>query len=267
MIIEFFGPAGVGKTTLARALTLRLREHGLKVEPMMSCREGEKLQPLEDHHGNNVRRGRTLAAALHLAQRTGETLLTAPRLWTNAHEVNIALKLLRLIPPTNITWSIRLYRYILHLSRSWHRASLASHIVLFDQGFVQAVYSLVLLGRVADDGLVALALDSVPKSDLLIRLDAPQEMLEARLCDRLRLQNRIERLLEPDLKALLESTHIIDHLHDLLRKRDRPVTRVNSLDQPSLCEAVEWIEREVTARYSAEQDAATLSRQAQGACL
>jgi hypothetical protein len=208
-----------------------------------------------------------MAAVLHMAQRVGETLVTAPRLATNSPEMSTAVKLIRLIPPRNITWSIRLYRYIFYLSRSWHRASLASHIVLFDQGFVQAVYSLVLLGRAAEDKLVAIALDSVPKSDLLIRLDAPLEMLEARLCDRLRLQNRIERLLEPDLKALLESVHIIDHLHDLLRKRDRPVTRVNSLDQPSLCEAVEWIEREVTATYSTEQDAVTVNRLGQEACF
>jgi thymidylate kinase len=150
-----------------------------------------------------------------------------------------------MLPPKNLIWSIRLSQYILRLSHAWQRASQANHIVLFDQAFVQVVCSLALLGRAPDEALIAQALDCAPKSDLLIRLDAPYETLETRLRERGRRQSTIERLFELDLNTNLESMRIVDQLDDLLRKRGRSVIRAASLDHGSLRESVERIGKQI----------------------
>jgi hypothetical protein len=113
---------------------------------------------------------------------------------------------------------------------------------------VQAVCSLALLAGVANDTSIANALDYAPKSDLLIRLDAPLELLRTRLDDRRRLQGKIEQLLEPGLKKSLASIQMIDRLHNLLLRRGRTVLHASSLDQESLGESVNLIEEEVARR-------------------
>jgi thymidylate kinase len=139
------------------------------------------------------------------------------------------------------------------LSRAWFQASNTGHIVLFDQAFVQAVCSLVLLSGVVDELLISNALDAIPKSDLLIRLDAPTEILKVRLRDRQRLESRFERLLELDSATSLKSLAIVDSLDELLRKGDRQIMNASSLDQHSLDEAVERIEKQITAQFDMEQ--------------
>jgi hypothetical protein len=173
--------------------------------------------------------------------------------FTVSHDVGTALNLIKILPPSSTIWSLRLAQYLSRLSRAWFQASNTGHTVLFDQAFVQAVCSLVLLCGVADELLISHALDAIPQSDLLIRLDAPTEILEARLRDRQRLESWIDRLLEFDLATNLRSLAVVDCLHELLRKRGRQVTNAASLDQHSLNEAVEQVERQITAQFSMEQ--------------
>jgi hypothetical protein len=165
----------------------------------------------------------------------------------------MALNLIKILPPSNILWSLRLAQYLSRLSRAWLQASNTGHIVLFDQGFVQAVCSLVLLGEVTDELLISQALDATPKSDLLVRLVAPSEILEARLRDRQHLESKIERLLELDLATNLRSLEIVDGLYELLRKEDRQIVNAASLDRHSLDESVERVERHTTEQFSIEQ--------------
>jgi hypothetical protein len=66
-------------------------------------------------------------------------------------------------------------------------------------------------------------------------------------------ESRIDRLLEFDLATNLRSLAVVDCLHELLRKRGRQVTNAASLDQHSLNEAVEQVERQITAQFSMEQ--------------
>jgi len=139
----------------------------------------------------------------------GEMLTIARHPFANSRDVKTAVHLVRLLPPANIFASIKNGQYISRLSHSWHEKSRAAHVVLFDQGFVQAVCSLALLAGVANDTPIANALDYAPISDLLIHLKAPSELLRTRLHDRRRLQSTIEHLFEPDLKTSLASISMI----------------------------------------------------------
>ena len=248
MIIELFGPPGAGKTTFARSLTARLRERGHLAELWLSYRPTEGL-PVLDSSGASAGRypaGRYQNVVMHRLRRPlSEMLMIARHPFANSRDVRTAVHLVKLLPPTNIFASIKKGQYISRLSHAWHEKSGAEHIVLFDQGFVQAVCSLALLAGVTNDASIADALDYAPISDLLIRLEAPLEVLKIRLNDRRRLQSTIEQLFEADLKTSLASIYMIDRVHALLLQRGRYVLTASSVDHHSLGESLDAIEKEV----------------------
>ncbi len=252
MIIELFGSPGAGKTTFARALAARLRERGHAVDLILSHRPAER-SPRESHSASDIPTQQISSMIRRLIRPFAEMLTMARHPFTISQDVGTALNLIKILPPSSTIWSLRLAQYMSRLSRAWFQASKTGHIVLFDQAFVQAVCSLALLCGVADELLISDALDAIPKSDLLIRLDAPAEILEVRLRDRQRRESRLERLLELDLTTSLWSLVIVDCLHELLRKRGRQVTNAASLDQHSLHEAVEQVEKQITRQFAMEQ--------------
>jgi hypothetical protein len=166
-------------------------------------------------------------------------------------DVSAALELVMALRPKSWVWSIRQGQYILRLSRARRVASRTNAIVVFDQGFIQAVSSLALLGRAPNETQVARALDLAPKPDLLIRLDAPYELLEARLHERENRQSVIERLFELDLGRSLESGSIIDHVCAMLRMRGQSVVDAFSIDRQSLHDSVEQIVRRIDQKSHA----------------
>jgi thymidylate kinase len=258
MIIELFGPPGVGKTTFARMLAVRLSEAGRPTQLVVSHRPAEESAAL-DSDARCPTRGRTAATIRRVGRPLVEMLVLARRPADMSSDVSTALNLVKIMPPISITWSIRLSQYLSRLSRSWQLASKSDKIVLFDQAFVQAVTSLMLLHGTQDEVLTSEALDCVPKADLLIRLDAPREVVETRLRERLRSQSMIERLFELDLKSNLELIRITDRLHELLERRGERVLRVNSLDPVSLKEAAEQIEAYLAQKPCVEDGAVVTS--------
>ena len=230
MIVELFGPPGVGKTTFAAALTQAMREHGCPIEPIVSYR------PAEQHAGRGGRQG--VAAVRRVIRPLMEVLAFARRSEANAHAVGTPAGLIGLLPPRDLMWSVRLHQYLMRLFRSWDAAVASGQAVLFDQAFVQAVASLVLLCRAPDWVLVERALDAVPKADVLILLTAPRDVLAARLIERHQRQGRMERLLELDLPTNLRTIDIIERLHGRLRERGRTVLRVDSTGRDSLRDGV-----------------------------
>jgi thymidylate kinase len=211
MIIELFGPPGSGKTTFANALATRLRESGHIVDLTLSYRPAERPS-----RSPSFRSGAPENWASPVAQRLCRPLLEMLAISRHplllSQSVGATTRLVRLLPPRSMTVAIRLSQYILRLLHTWSQASTARHIVIFDQAFVQVVCSLVLFARTADDDLMAHALECSPRPDLLIRLDAPPEMLATRLKDRIQGQSPLERLLELDLRMDLDSIRIIDQL-------------------------------------------------------
>ncbi len=241
MIIELFGHQGAGKTTFAHALSASLRDRGHVVRLFLSYRPAEPPPSVHPCPGDAIR-PQAAAVARRLIRPAVEMLALARHPVANSHDIREAAALIRILPPKSMFWSLRMGQYIVRLSHAWRQASQADHIVLFDQAYVQAVYSLALVGRAADETVLARALNVTPR-----------DVLKARLYERHRLQGAIERLFELALKRNLESIQIIDRLHDMLRRSGQPVTCASSLDQRSLRESVEKIEQQLLVKFPTQR--------------
>lgn len=247
MIIELFGPPGAGKTTFAQALTSHLRECGYVAGPIISYRPAERVLSGRACEGDAA--GHHAKAILQRVSRpAGEALAMARHPLVLLNCVMAASEVVNILPPRNVTWKIRLVQYLSRLFWSWQCAAQTDQIVLFDQAFVQAVCSLVLLGSGGDKMSIGRALDAVPKGDLMVRLSAPNEILEERLRLRQSRQGAMERLFELDLKTNLDSVVIIDDLYDRLRRRGHSVTCISTYDMGSLAQSVEEVANLVIAR-------------------
>jgi O-antigen/teichoic acid export membrane protein len=235
MIIEAFGPPGAGKTTFSRALAQRLRDRGHRVDLALEIPRPQS---------NLLNCGGFIPALLRVTHAIFVTISIFCRPVANARGLRLAHDLLRLMPPNNPVWRIRLSQYILRLSCVWGGAHKPDHIVLLDQGFVQAVISLALFSR-ADKKTIARAVSMRTRSDLLIRFDAPKELLEQRLHERVRQATFAERWFEPDVHTFLEAKPITDYVGSLLATEHQRVICINSLDPNLMLRALDLVEEEI----------------------
>jgi RecA/RadA recombinase len=221
MIIEIFGPPAAGKTAFARELATRLQASGQRVELILSYRPAEMIAP-----GGARPAGAVPLAALQRVTRPAIEFLACAARQHEAGETSVASQLLALLPPVSGMWSFRLWQYLQRLHNSWRRAEHADAIVIIDQGFVQAVCSLLLLSAAPPAGALEKALAVIPKPGQWVHVDAPRPMLRARLEARRLGQSWLERRLELDTETSLRSIEILDNLASILRRGDVPIARL-----------------------------------------
>lgn len=240
MIVELFGPPAAGKTTLAHALATALEKNGCNVELIVSSRPAER-GPIQVESTRALSRCRAaLAAPLSRAAK----LVSAVPILLGAQNDDITANLMDLLPPRTLLWSVRYRRYLSLLSSSWKKAATSDRIAIFDQGFLTALCSLVLLAGSTDRRVIGRGLALIPRPNVLIYRDAPRETLEARIRKRLRRQGPLERLFEFDVQTNLEQIETTKAVADMLQEQGFPMMHVSCLDRRLLEEAVDRIVRE-----------------------
>jgi hypothetical protein len=88
----------------------------------------------------------------------------------------------------------------------------------------------------------------IPRPNLLVRLDAPREILEARLRARLGRQGAVERLFELDLQTSLQQIDTTNDVAQTLEEQGGHMIHVTSLDRGLLEQAVDRIVQEAKSR-------------------
>lgn len=213
MIVELFGPPAVGKTRFVHVLEELARSRGLVLAAVVSDRPAERGA------------GGHLPAVLARLGTHGAALVAPGRA---AGEASPHAALLHLFPPRSALWTIRLRTYIRHLDAAMREGAAWDGVLVIDQGFVQALGSLLVLARHRDVGGLEAALAIRPRADLLVRLDAPPALLRQRYRERLGRMSWTERWLELGLDDTLAFAPWLDHVQALLEAQGSRVIAVDS---------------------------------------
>jgi RecA/RadA recombinase len=245
MIIELFGPPGCGKTTFAHTLAERLRRSGHEVALLVSSRPGEEGDPRGARNASS-----RMAAAARLIRPVGRLLSDVGQTALHGTEFTTTRQLLQAMPPRGALWSIRLYRYALHLNCAWRWARQALHPVVVDQGFAQLLGSMVLLSGITDRLRIANVLQTLPVPDLLIHLKAPDNILRGRLAGRMAAQGWLQRRLELSTEDNLRFAAVLDDLCPLLRQAGWEVISFCSTDTTAPCRTAALVEERLAPRQT-----------------
>ena len=236
MIVEIFGPASAGKTTLAADVAAALAAAGQPVRLRRSARPAET-------NGHKVV-SRVAAPLTRLTKAlTGLSALTAA-----GSASAVSQGVFGLLPPSGALWNLRYRMYLSVLQGDWTRARQEDDAVhIFDQGYMTAVCSLAILANDVAQQRLEAALAVAPKPDLLVRLKVPPEVMEARLKARLAHQGPLERMLELDLGRTMSQIRIANDIAHTLRGTVPSIT-LTSVNDRERALAVRAVVSKVMAR-------------------
>jgi O-antigen/teichoic acid export membrane protein len=160
-------------------------------------------------------------------------------------EISNSFSLVRLMPPKKRIWRARIWRYILHLSRCWNAAEQSPEIVIFDQGYVQAIGSLAMFNGGTELGALEKALSLAPPADLIVRLVVPAAIVETRLRQRMEREPPAERIFEADLSVNMRSIGVFESINDLLTTSGREIISVDNVDRQSTFKSICYVEKQI----------------------
>lgn len=252
MIIEFFGPPASGKTTLAHALADRLRDRGYMAKVIL-CYQPRSRGGVWNLFG-------VISVVYRIFSAIFSTIFVIVASFKIRFELRISAGLIKIMPPKSIIWHARIWQYIIRLSSCWKQARESTDITIFDQGFVQAIGSLVMFNGAADDTLIAQALHFAPHADLLVRVVVPRDVVETRLRARMMCEPAAERLFEVDVAGNMNSFRVFENIGDVLSRAHRNVVPVQAIDQQSTLNGLSRVEDEILARLSKIEAPATKGR-------
>lgn len=241
MIVELFGPPGAGKTTLAHAIAAQLRTDGCKVNLRLSHRPGEQMPDVA--HKAETREEPKFIHTFYRLMRPATELLSAAGIAKGTPCGTAAL--VSMLPRAGVFQTLRLRQYLTRLSSAWLRASESCDVAIFDQAFVQAIASLLILRPNISDTQVLAVIEAIPRSDLIILVHAPIPQIEWRLTRRRQSLGKVGCLFEESRGTVQDHVLVADRLNDLLAQSGRKLLCIRSADDCLLDQTVQDVEVEI----------------------
>jgi thymidylate kinase len=253
MIVEFFGPPGAGKTTLALGLRDRLSASGFQVALRLSARPGEASPSGASGNGGGGLNGAAQwSAVVHrLASPLFGLVASAIKLQNHA-DTGIGEMLADELPQGNLLRSFRLKNYLARMRNDWSRAEQSRRIWVFDQGYVQAVVTVAMIQPTITIETIVGLLKAVPQSDVVIHVKTPANDIEGRIAKRNRAIGRVGRLFEEDLGDAAKQAELAERFEILLRGSGRLVLSVTSSDGQTAYDAVAEAANAIVGKFSSQ---------------
>jgi hypothetical protein len=148
--------------------------------------------------------------------------------------------------------ALRMRQYLVRLSAAWQDARKSERIVIFDQGYVQALSSILLATEGVLEHNVVSMLAIAPRSDLAIRVKASAAAIESRLNRRRQTIGPVGRLFERDLGDPARQARVADRLYSALERMGRAVLTVSSTDPEMLRIGIERAQFRIVSLRAAE---------------